>query len=194
MITLRTWADAVRYLGDPDAPDSSLDLSDAQIAAAPAVEPTALGAAALLSERHGRLVAAHDVRRRIQASPSLQHIQQLAEQVLMQDAVANFHRRAAERKQQRQHLLQEWSRLHDERVQQCELRRARNHGPRCGARTRAGAPCKRKPVLGRTRCPSHGGLSTGARTQEGRARALAALERGRETQRRRRAASTRAAP
>ena len=191
---MRTWADVVPYLGgDPDAPDTSGHLSDAQIAAALAVKHTALGAAVVLSERHGKIVAAHDVRHRIQASPSLQHIQQLAQEAHMQDAVARYHRRFAERVQERQRLLAEWHRLHDERVQLCELRRARN-AARCGAKTRTGAPCKRKPEIGRTRCRCHGGCSTGARTPEGRARALAALERGRKTQRQRRAASTRAAP
>jgi len=34
--------------------------------------------------------------------------------------------------------------------------------PRCGARTRAGAPCRRPPVRGRKRCRLHGGLSPGA--------------------------------
>ena len=102
MIQLATWADVVPYLGgDPDAPDSSGHLSDAQIAAALAVEHTALGAAVVLSERHGRIVAAPDVRQRIQASPSLQQIQLLAEHVHMQEAFANGYRRAAERKQQR---------------------------------------------------------------------------------------------
>lgn len=56
----------------------------------------------------------------------------------------------------------------------------------CGARTRAGHPCRRQPVPGRSRCPNHGGCSTGPVTAEGRARALAALARGRETQRRQR--------
>ena len=190
---MRTWADVVPYLGDLGAADSSLHLSDAQIAAALAVENTALGAAMVLSERHGKIVAAHDVRCRIQSSPSLQRIQLLAEDVRMQEAVANFQRRIAERKEQRRNVLQEWRRLHDERVELCELRRARN-AARCGAKTRTGTPCKRKPELGRTRCRCHGGCSTGPRTPEGRARALAALERGRKTQRQRRAASTRAAP
>jgi len=31
--------------------------------------------------------------------------------------------------------------------------------PRCGAKTRAGAPCKRMPCTGRTRCNLHGGKS-----------------------------------
>lgn len=32
----------------------------------------------------------------------------------------------------------------------------------CGARTRSGAPCKRAPVEGKSRCRLHGGASTGA--------------------------------
>lgn len=31
----------------------------------------------------------------------------------------------------------------------------------CGARTRSGAPCKRAPLIGKTRCKLHGGASTG---------------------------------
>lgn len=50
---------------------------------------------------------------------------------------------------------------------------------RCGAKTRAGHPCRRKPVQGKRRCPNHGGLSTGPITPEGKARALAALRRWR---------------
>jgi hypothetical protein len=34
--------------------------------------------------------------------------------------------------------------------------------PRCGARTRSGAPCKAPAVRGRARCRMHGGKSTGA--------------------------------
>ena len=40
---------------------------------------------------------------------------------------------------------------------------------RCGARTRAGTPC-RSPAMGNRRCRLHGGLSTGPRTPEGLAR------------------------
>ena len=53
----------------------------------------------------------------------------------------------------------------------------RRDRPRCGARTRQGAPCQAPVVwdaaLNRPRngrCKLHGGLSTGARTAEGRAR------------------------
>jgi hypothetical protein len=44
--------------------------------------------------------------------------------------------------------------------------------PRCGARTRAGGPC-RQPAMPNGRCRLHGGRSTGPRTEAGRA-ALAA--------------------
>jgi hypothetical protein len=56
--------------------------------------------------------------------------------------------------------------------------------PKCGAKTRKGAPCrapavwnnkKNRPVNGR--CRMHGGLSTGPRTMDGRRRALANLKR-----------------
>ena len=41
--------------------------------------------------------------------------------------------------------------------------------PRCGARTRCGGSC-RQPAMHNGRCRMHGGLSTGPRTPEGRAR------------------------
>jgi hypothetical protein len=41
--------------------------------------------------------------------------------------------------------------------------------PTCGAKTRrTGAPCKRKPVPGKTRCRNHGGLNRSDRTLQGR--------------------------
>lgn len=40
----------------------------------------------------------------------------------------------------------------------------------CGAKTRRGTPCVAKAVRGKKRCRIHGGLSTGPRTKEGRAR------------------------
>jgi len=45
--------------------------------------------------------------------------------------------------------------------------------PRCGARTRVG-DCCRQPAMRNGRCRMHGGLSTGPRTAEGRARCAAA--------------------
>lgn len=40
----------------------------------------------------------------------------------------------------------------------------------CNAKTRAGSPCKNHPLKGKTRCKLHGGMSTGAKTKEGRER------------------------
>ena len=48
--------------------------------------------------------------------------------------------------------------------------------PKCGARTRAGGSCKAPVVRGKARCRMHGGLSTGPRTVEGKARAVAAVK------------------
>ena len=44
----------------------------------------------------------------------------------------------------------------------------------CGARTRRGTACQKPPLNGKTRCRLHGGLSTGPRTAEGKARIAAA--------------------
>jgi len=48
---------------------------------------------------------------------------------------------------------------------------------RCGARTRKGAPCLVRVEAGKRRCRFHGGLSTGPRTPEGKARIAAAQRR-----------------
>lgn len=49
-----------------------------------------------------------------------------------------------------------------------------NNAPRCGAKTRAGTPCKRAAMRNakgiHTRCAAHGGKSTGAKSAEGLAR------------------------
>jgi hypothetical protein len=49
---------------------------------------------------------------------------------------------------------------------------------KCGATTRRGTPCKAPAVWwrGNGRCKLHGGLSTGPRTAEGKARSLANLK------------------
>ena len=55
-------------------------------------------------------------------------------------------------------------------------------GQACGAKTRAGTPCKNPTVTGKARCRMHGGKSTGAKTPEGRARLSALhLRHGRST-------------
>ena len=46
----------------------------------------------------------------------------------------------------------------------------------CGAKTRQGTPCKNTRLYKNGRCKNHGGLSTGARTEEGKARSLANLK------------------
>ncbi|MEM8608402.1 MAG: HGGxSTG domain-containing protein [Myxococcota bacterium] len=67
------------------------------------------------------------------------------------------------------------------RSDQIPARPPRNQRPRCGAKTRQGTPCQapvvwikgeRKP---KKRCRLHGGLSTGPKTPEGKARAAAAI-------------------
>ena len=77
------------------------------------------------------------------------------------------------------------------------VRRARRATrPRCSARCRDGHACRASVVVRRddqgavvvaARCRMHGGLSTGPRTPEGRARSLAALARGRARRHARRA-------
>ena len=47
----------------------------------------------------------------------------------------------------------------------------------CLAKTRQGTPCQKPPLNGKTRCRLHGGLSTGPKTPEGKARIVAALGR-----------------
>lgn len=49
--------------------------------------------------------------------------------------------------------------------------------PECGAKTRQGSPCKAKAVAGSERCRLHGGLSTGAKTEAGRAAIVASNQR-----------------
>ena len=44
----------------------------------------------------------------------------------------------------------------------------------CGARTRRGTACQKPPLNGKKKCRLHGGLSTGPRTAEGKARIAAA--------------------
>ena len=53
----------------------------------------------------------------------------------------------------------------------------RKDRPRCGARTRKGVPCLVRVEPGKRRCRFHGGLSTGPRTAEGKARIAAAQRR-----------------
>ena len=47
-------------------------------------------------------------------------------------------------------------------------------GQRCAAKTRKGTACQKPPLTGKARCRLHGGLSTGPKTPEGKARIAAA--------------------
>jgi transcriptional regulator with XRE-family HTH domain len=47
----------------------------------------------------------------------------------------------------------------------------------CGSKTRKGGTCQAKPVPGKRRCRFHGGLSTGPKTPEGKARIAEAQRR-----------------
>ena len=58
--------------------------------------------------------------------------------------------------------------------ERARLRELRNRP--CGARTRAGQQCRRKGLGKGGRCPNHGGMSTGPKTPEGRARLAALLK------------------
>ena len=46
----------------------------------------------------------------------------------------------------------------------------------CNAVSRTGERCKGRAINGTTKCKSHGGKSTGPKTKEGKARALANLK------------------
>lgn len=48
---------------------------------------------------------------------------------------------------------------------------------KCGAKTRRGGHCRARPIPGKTRCKFHGGLSTGPKTTEGKARIAEAQRR-----------------
>lgn len=98
--------------------------------------------------------------------------------------------------------------LHAVRVDAAQLAREARANLRrsvepCGARCRDGHACRAPVVIAwstdggwreAARCRMHGGLSTGPRTEAGRARSLDALARGRAVALARRAETSRAAP
>ena len=49
----------------------------------------------------------------------------------------------------------------------------------CGARKKTGKRCRSKMLHRGGKCKFHGGLSTGARTPEGKAKSIAAMQAGR---------------
>ena len=84
---------------------------------------------------------------------------------------ANYVRRPPSRARPRhgvQPFLQRWRMLARTKTVPALVKTRKPSSP-CGARTRTGAPCRRTG-LGNGRCANHGGLSSGPRTPEGRAR------------------------
>jgi hypothetical protein len=157
---MELWAEGV---------DTCAHLTDQQIEHAVVREPLLSYAVRLLTQQHGKPVARADLERRLQANPRLEALRQLADAVQGELAVRKGLQAVAAVEAER-------ARAEEAR----EPRHQRNHGPRCGARTRTGRPCMRKVVLGKRRCPNHGGLSTGPKTPGGKAQSLAALRRGRK--------------
>lgn len=51
----------------------------------------------------------------------------------------------------------------------------------CGAKTQSGKPCRAKSLPSMNRCKWHGGCSTGPKTAEGKAKALANLRQNRKS-------------
>jgi hypothetical protein len=49
----------------------------------------------------------------------------------------------------------------------------------CNATTRKGLKCKRRAVVDNAKCPNHGGLSTGPKTEEGKRRVTLSLVKAR---------------
>jgi hypothetical protein len=87
---------------------------------------------------------------------------------LMAEHEARQRKRQAERStRDAQHKTAELERQreNEERIRRRELR----NRP-CGAKTRAGHPCRRKGLARGGRCASHGGCSTGPKTTAGRKR------------------------
>ena len=70
----------------------------------------------------------------------------------------------------RKKLPDDWARAQIRMMNFC-WRCVARRGERCGAMTRKGEPCKAKAMLKTGRCRNHGGLSTGPRTETGKARA-----------------------
>jgi hypothetical protein len=166
---MQTWQETLRLAFSPDGSDTAHDIPDEHLASAISATGNLLAAAELLTQAHGRIIAREDIARRVQASPKLTALLEIAREVCMLRAVGRAQQVIARQRVDRQRKVAEWHRLHQERMHEAALRYVRNHS-RCGAKTRTGAPCKRRPELGKGRCRNHGGWSTGPRTPEGRAR------------------------
>lgn len=64
-----------------------------------------------------------------------------------------------------------------ERLKAKALEKQKRQRVLCGAKTRKGHPCRNKSEPGRRRCKFHGGLSTGPKSPEGKARIAEAQRR-----------------
>ena len=94
--------------------------------------------------------------------------------------------------QERRKLLRQWAKACSEATERWAARGYRHPpephpsmpqeiaGLTCGAKTRAGTPCKMTSIYDNGRCKLHGGLSTGPKTPEGKA---ATARNGREPKR-----------
>ena len=132
---------------------------------------------------HGFRIPTRALEDRIRQSVSLQQYLCLAKEARFRRALRLFSaakQREAEEREFQRAIEQSQA---EERQRRREQKRARRQAPLCGAKTRGGEPCRRKAVPGKRRCRNHGGLSTGPKTAEGKARSLDALRRGRERQR-----------
>jgi hypothetical protein len=153
-------------------------------------------AARHLSERLGRPISRSILARHIESSRPLQVMQQVAQDRAFGRAIEAAQER---RRQRRSAAMKEaWARRRAQPDVADDLEhldaldapnaRARARGSSalrtlvqqerdrslCCARTRKGFPCVRRVVPGKRRCPNHGGLSTGPKTAEGKARIAAA--------------------
>jgi hypothetical protein len=142
---MQTWQEWSRLAFSPDGRDTCAGVSDEEIGRAIKRTGNLLVAAELLTDRHGRIIARQDIAAHVEASPELRRTYEIAREAQFERAIANSLRRIAENRDLR------------------ALQQERRRGPRCGARCRDGHPCGRRPVPGRTRCPSHGGRTPTAR-------------------------------
>lgn len=168
-------------------------------------------AARHLSEHLGRPVSRAMVATRVEASRVLRAVQQIAKDRSFERALAAAQERRRERRSAS--MKASWAARRQVQVGVVEgykdagnvdgpnvrarARASRDVTPAtvqaardqrlCGAKTRKGTPCVRRVVPGRNRCPNHGGLTTGPKTAEGKARIAAAARARWERYRRERA-------
>ena len=157
-------------------------------------------AARYLTERLCRPISRATVAAHVEASRVLRAVQQIAEQRAVERVVAAG--REARRQRRSEAMKESWTRrqgqadapndvehVNDLDAPNARMRARGSSGLRafvqqerdrrlCCARTRKGFPCVRRVVPGRRRCPNHGGLSTGPKTEAGKAR-IAAAQRAR---------------